>query len=260
MKTKFLTLALAALTIGLLGSCTKDNGPETPKLPAGALSGEFSVSADKKVHFSQGNLVATIDASGAPTAWKFSAHQYDCLGEGGANKTIGATAGDVDLFGWSTSTNGGTSTTDNYGIKTSTTNSDYSGDFYDWGKAVGDGNTWRTLSKDEWTYLFSNHSKKWVTVNGVNGYVIAPDGFEGTLSDSYADDAALAANNLVFLPAAGTRDGSNVTVVGIGGLYWSSTAYDESFAYHVSFFSLSVGPDYDGRYFGRSVRLVTEVK
>ena len=44
-------------------------------------------------------------------------------------------------------------------------------------------------------YLFNNHSKKWATVNGVNGYVIAPDGFAGTLADSYADDAALAADN-----------------------------------------------------------------
>ena len=58
-------------------------------LPANALPGEFSVSGTKKVHFSQGNLVATIDATGAPTAWKLAANQYDYLGEGGANKTIG---------------------------------------------------------------------------------------------------------------------------------------------------------------------------
>ena len=343
MKTKLFTLALAALTIGLLGSCKKEDpkvsvtgvtldkteltltvgdpdvkltatvapdnatdktvswssdktefatvdnqgnvhavAPGTANItvtttdgnktatcvvtvkaafPEGALSGVFSVSATKKVHFSKGNLVATIDASGAPTAWKFSAHQYDCLGEGGANKTIGATAGDVDFFGWSTSTNGGTSTTDNYGIKTSTTNSDYSGDFYDWGKAVGDGNTWRTLSKDEWTYLFNNNSKKWATVNGVKGWVIAPDGFAGTLSSTYADDAALVANNLVFLPAAGFRYGSDVYGVGELGSYWSSTAYGSIDAYGVSFNSSDVRPGYDDYLFsGYSVRLVTEVK
>ena len=259
MKTKLLTLALAALTIGLLGSCKKDNGPKTPKLPEGALSGIFSVSADKKVYFSKGNLVATIDNSGAPTAWKFAANQYDYIGNAIANNSIGSTAGDIDLFGWSTSTNGGTSTTDNYGIKTSTTGSDYSGGFYDWGKAVGDGNTWRTLSNDEWTYLFTNHSKKWATVNGVTGYVIAPDGFAGTLSDTYADDAELAtAGNLVFLPAAGYRDGSSVSDVGVCGLYWSSTAYDIGDAHSVGFDSSGVSPDGGYRNFGFSVRLIAE--
>ena len=236
---------------------------------ADALAGEFTVadpdgianSGDEtKVHFSQGNLVATIDASGVPTAWKFAAHQYDCLGEDGANRTIGVATGDVDLFGWSTSNNGGTSTTDNYGIKTSTNNSDYSGDFYDWGKAVGDGSTWRTLSKDEWTYLFNNHSKKWATVNGVNGYVIAPDGFEGELADSYENDAELVtAGNLVFLPAAGDRLGSDVNNVGDGGRYWSSSAYNENLAYGVYFYSSDVSPDDLGtRRNGYSVRLITE--
>ena len=187
-------------------------------------------------------------------------HQYDCLGEGGANKTIGSAAGDVDLFGWSTSTNGGTSTTDNYGIKNSTATSDYSGDFYDWGKAVGDGNTWRTLTTAEWTYLFNNHSKKWATVNGVNGYVIAPDGFEGELADSYANDAELVtAGNLVFLPAAGSRYGSNVYNVGDGGYYWSSTAYEELGAFRVRFTKGGVSPGMiGGRDAGCSVRLITE--
>ena len=241
----------------------------TPKI-AGALKGVFSVSATKKVRFSQGNLVATIDASGAPTAWKFSAHQYDCLGEGGANKTIGVTAGDVDLFGWSTSTDGGTSTTDNYGIKTSTTAIDYSGDFYDWGKAVGDGNTWRTLTTAEWQYLFNygsyqsdirKNKYKWATVNGVGGYVIAPDDFTGTLQESYANDAGLAdAGNLVFLPAAGFRYGSDVYGVGEIGSYWSSTACGSIDAYGVSFISSDVSPGYDDyRFSGDSVRLVTEV-
>ncbi|MCQ2156005.1 MAG: hypothetical protein MJY57_02230, partial [Bacteroidales bacterium] len=119
---------------------------------------------------------------------------------------------------------------------------------------------WRTLSTAEWTYLFNNHTKKWATVNGVNGYVIAPDGFEGTLADSYADDAALAAaGNLVFLPAAGGRGGSRVDYVGFYGYYWSSTAYDEYYAYRVFFYSDNVYPDAIGsRDVGCSVRLITE--
>lgn len=60
------------------------------------------------------------------------------------------------------------------------------------------------LSRDEWKYLFNNHSKKWAKVNGMNGYVIAPDGFAGSLSDSYPDDAALAADKLVSFPLQAT--------------------------------------------------------
>ncbi len=232
----------------------------TPVAPtiAGALTGEFSVSATKKVYFSQGNLVATIDASGAPTAWKFAANQYESIGANVANTKIGKEAGDIDLFGWSTD-----AASNNWGIhtKTSETKNFTTGNFKDWGKAVGDGNTWRTLSKAEWTYLFNNHSKKWATVNGVKGYVIAPDGFAGTLSDTYADDAALAANNLVFLPAAGDRAAFSVTVFGSDGFYWSSSTDSEDEPYDLHFTSSSVKPNRtDKRNIGMSVRLVTEVK
>ncbi|MBQ0124369.1 MAG: hypothetical protein KBS58_06010 [Bacteroidales bacterium] len=117
----------------------------------------------------------------------------------------------------------------------------------------------------EWTYLFNNHSKKWATVNGVVGYVIAPDDFTGTLQESYANDAGLAdAGNLVFLPATGYRHGSNVSYVGTKGYYWSSSAYGEYgpyAAYSVDLDDFSVHPDSGiERKFGSSVRLVTEVK
>ena len=122
------------------------------------------------------------------------------------------------------------------------------------------------MTTAEWQYLFNwdtsdvrNGKCKWATVNGVGGYVIAPDDFTGTLQETYADDAALAANNLVFLPAAGNRDGSNVNYAG-NGYYWSSTAYNESFAYYVFFFSDDVYPGVLTRDYGFSVRLVTEVK
>lgn len=105
-----------------------------------------------------------------------------------------------------------------------------------------------------------NHTNKWATVNGVNGYIIAPDGFEGTLADSYADDAALAAaGNLVFLPAAGYGSGSHIGSVGRRGIYWSSTAdnEDESHAFNVNFYSDDVSPDnYGARDNGYSVRLI----
>ena len=208
--------------------------------PNSALPGVFSVSATKKVHFSKGNLWADGD-----NALHFEANQYSYASSWNASH--------VSHFTWSSTV-------------AAAVGNNNSGDYLfcdesnkvsvDGGEAI-----YYALSKDEWTYLFNNHSKKWATVNGVNGYVIAPDGFTGELASSYADDAALAsAGNLVFLPAAGYRDGSDVSGVGGGGLYWSSTASDEGRAYYVSFFSLGVFPDLDFRSRGFSVRLITESK
>ena len=234
--------------------------------PECALAGKFSVSASKQVQFSKGNLVATIDAAGTPTAWKFAANQYDCLGEGGANKTIGTAAGDVDFFGWST-----VATT--YGISTSKNNADYSGDFVDWGNNIGDGSTWRTLSKDEWVYLFetcTNASSLYecgVTVCGKkNCVIIAPDNWDTSanpLQTSYDATAWATAEaaGLVCLPAAGSRYGSDVDYIGDVGYYWSSTAGGSNDAYNVYFISNDVYPGLsDFRNRGSSVRLITESK
>lgn len=222
-------------------------------LPDGALPGIFTVSPEgKKVYFSQGNLTYDINAS--TNKWKFYEHQYDCAANGDASSTL------ISQFTWG------------YGTwSTSPNGTDYqTGDFTDWGSQIGDGNTWRTLTTAEWQYLLNygvytsdvrNGKYKWATVNGVNGYVIAPDDFSGELANTYADDAALAANNLVFLPAAGSRVGSGVNAVGDIGHYWSSTASGEDNAYSVYLDSNFVTPDEVGyRLFGYSVRLITESK
>ena len=129
----------------------------------------------------------------------------------------------------------------------------------DWGSRIGDGDTWRTLTNDEWTYLLTNHSCKSASLNGVNGYVIAPDGFSGELAESY-DDAALATDKLVFLPVAGFRGGLMVSLVGDSGFYWSSSAKDSNRAYCIMFLSgFSAAPVDDFRDYGYSVRLVTDV-
>ena len=210
-----------------------------PDLPAGALAGVFSVSDTKKVYFSKGNLY--YDGS----ALNFEANQS------AFNSSYESCY--VSLFTWSSTV-------------AAAVGESNSGDnlFCDENHKVavnGSEAIYYALSKDEWKYLFDNHSKQWATVNGVNGYVIAPDGFAGTLAASYADDAALAADNLVFLPAAGYRYGSDVLSVGVSGLYWSSAAYGESLAYGVSFDRLDVTPgSNDYRDFGYSVRLITDVK
>ena len=245
--------------------------------PDGMLSGEFTVSDpngipnsgdETKVHFSKGNLWYGKVEGAAEATFQFEGKQYEF-------HTYDSTNGLWGFFGWvGTSSTVFTSAPEIYGVSTSATRSDYgnvAGESLkaDWGKTIGDGNTWRTLTQKEWEYLFNKHSYKWVSVNNVFGYVIAPD--QVTLSEGKTSYTETELNdaNLVFLPAAGCRadfmSDSSIDIAGVGeyGQYWSSsssTNYDE-LANTVYFENSFVGTtdDYPSpRSFGHSVRLVTE--
>ncbi|MBQ7631413.1 MAG: hypothetical protein IJS82_01440 [Paludibacteraceae bacterium] len=88
--------ALQADSISVVAPSDDPNTPVTP-LSEGVLSGEFSVSATKKVHFSQGNL----QYQATTNTWRFADNQYTRC------KTNGYIAEDydgwIDLFGWGTS-------------------------------------------------------------------------------------------------------------------------------------------------------------
>ena len=252
----------------------------------GMLSGEFSVSDTKKVHFSKGNLQATYD--GSSWTWSFATNQWDYIGNAAANNAITGNGtvssnGTVDLFGWST-------TATNYGIHNSQDNSDYSGDFIEWGNnPITNGgnkaNMWHTLDKDEWGYLFQTRtdaSNKFgaAKVNGKTGIVLLPDNWtlpSGcdftpgiTSASTGADWSLVASTNIyegddwtamekagaVFLPAAGNRSGSDVGYGGSIGYYWSATPYDTNKAYFRYFDSNFYTQHYNNRYYGFSVRLV----
>ena len=224
-----------------------------------------------QVHFAQGNLRYT---SGA---WSFFDNQWDYYTTYSADSW--------DKFGWSTS-----ATT--YGMNTSTSSSTYSGDFKDWGNAVGSG--WRTLTSAEWTYVFSTRTTggtvfgtssaryAHATINtdgtSVNGMILFPDGVDiastevttaGSINATSAwatkcttaQWSALAAKGCVFLPAAGYRYGTSVYNFGSYGYYWSSSPNGASYAYKVTFYSGVLNPaDYDVREGGNSVRLVRQVE
>ena len=143
----------------------------------------------------------------------------------------------------------------------------------DWGTAIDDKGTWRTLTTAEWQYLFNGRSnasslyKNGVTVCGKeNCLIIAPDNWDTSakpLNASYDATAWATAEaaGLVCLPAAGRRRGSDVGYVGDRGYYWSSTAFDGNYAYYVVFNSSDVcSDDCDYRSRGFSVRLITESK
>ena len=255
---------------------------EEPFVPEGALSGEFSVSATTKVHFSQGNLQYQASTNN----WRFAAHQYDTIG--GANANISPTYnGWIDLFGWGT------------GINPTYTSTDYNDyvTFTDWGgNAIINGgdeaNLWRTLTKDEWVYLFYGRADAATkfglgSVNGVNGTILLPDNWTLPTGASFAasttqgladqgtyyydDNGGHFADNTytaeqwtvmesagaVFLPAAGGRYGTDVYNVGSYGYYWSATPSGTNGAYYLYFYSDYLSPQsFSIRYYGRSVRLV----
>ncbi len=255
----------------------------------GYLPGKFSVSADKQVYFSKGNLQATTTDLGASWTWAFAEHQWDYVGKAAANTAINgngtvSTNGTVDLFSWvgasSTWTGGaqygiinfpGLDNVNDYGTGENEPLKS------DWGNCIGEG--WYTLSYAEWKYLLNNANETRAnkygigTVHGKLGLIILPDGYEapsgisttfvpGTTNTTYsdADWSAMEAAGAVFLPAAGEQDiFSGVVDVGSVGYYWSSSADGANLAYTVFFNSGVLDPaTYSHRYWGFSVRLVYE--
>ena len=264
----------------------------------GAIPGQFTVSSTgTKVYFSKGNLQAKISSysSNAATAseWKFADNQYNCIGNAAGNTSFD-TGSWVDLFSWV----GNSADDDTYGLITFTSNSqanhgNVSGESLktDWGTAAAPsiGSGWRTLTKDEWVYLINvdnSGSYRQVTVgsdkkapyghasvNGVNGLVLLPDGWDGSVhsgftygksswSNVYTESSTpkwseMESAGCVFLPAAGYRLGTDVGYVGDYGHYWSSTAGGSYGACLLYFDDDDVYPDYyDDRCSGFSVRLV----
>ena len=251
--------------------------------------GTFSVSADKQVTFSKGNLQYTQSTN----TWSFAEHQYDYIGtdnvtggsvssdQYGDSKSGTGLADKIDLFGWSTSAT-------NFGVSTSTDDNDYSGSFVDWGTntiGLDAPNTWRTLTDNEWNYLRYNRTNAddlvgVAQVNGVNGLVFLPDnwtcpsgvtfksGFHNNYGVEYyaayqtftADQwSTLESAGAVFLPAAGDRRGTNVNYVQNYGNYWSATEYDGYGAYYLNFGSDAAGMYLYSRPSGLSVRLVKDL-
>ena len=261
---------------------------EQPNPSAGI--GVFSVSADKQVTFSPGNLQYTQSTN----TWSFAENQYDYIGTDnvtGGDVTSDPTYGDsksgagladkVDLFGWSTAAT-------NFGVSTSTDwENDYLGSFVDWGtNKIGNDapNTWRTLTRDEWEYLLNNRPnasslKGIAEVNGVNGLILLPDnwtcpsgvsfksGFHSNYGFHYyaayqtftAEQwSQLESAGAIFLPAAGCRIGSDMGDRQLG-CYWSATEGNGGGAHYLRFSSDEAGMSSWYRRDGQSVRLVKDL-
>ena len=285
--------------------------PPTPSdtIPEGAINGLFTINeAGDKVYFSQGNL----QYQASTNTWRFAEHQWDFVGtqtpnylgyvagtvSGSDNINISPTYnGWIDLFGWGTSgwDSGNTyyhpwddwepepgneeeyhlhslyGPPGEHSISGSYANSD-------WGiynAIINGGNRsgiWRTLSIEEWIYLFYTRSTNSdarfaiACLNGVNGVVLLPDSW--TLGNfnlnniniggsDYGDNVissteweVLEQFGVVFLPAAGVRskwfeDGIvHVYNGNITGDYWSiscSTDYNSEYNYMARILDFSGG-------------------
>ena len=259
---------------------------------------QFSVGANTKVAFSSGNLQAVFpQANTLLKSYQAAPHQYDMIGNAVANNCIGnnqvTTAGTVDLFGWVGKSSG--SNMGNQGICNDTDDSHYGNKAgeplrSEWGPGMtidgytgyqSEGTNWRTLTKDEWVYLFNgrtNHSQKYGLgiVNGVKGMIVLPDDWTlpeglsfitGTSNWNNVYDIAqweqMEWNGAVFLPAAGYRTGVECLLSNDDGNYWSSTSSPDNagIAFSMTFRSNHFVTDqYWNRHYGCSVRLVRNVQ
>lgn len=244
----------------------------------GALKGVFSVSADKKVRFSQGNLRYVVGTQ----KWSFYDHQYDYCNTGTYD---GHHSDTISLFTWGYDAEKSISPDGcEKNVSRTSGNLELS---EDWGYVFGgDSSVWRTLTTDEWQYLIDTRAVHGSTGEGysyqraeinsdvedgkVYGLILYPDNYTAqTNADSYtsAQWAEMETDGCVFLPVAGYRTGCTIDYFGPSrnseGYYWSSSASNEGdeSKYFVNFDTSAVTPDaITEEYYGHSVRLVTDVK
>lgn len=262
------------------------------------IKGLFSVSEDKQVYFSQGNLREKLFSYHDPSS-SFPYHTYKYIFESKQYLLTdeGLLSYDYNYFSWraavSTDDVFFTNSRDEDGVEHP--NPDFSVRLDDGSEQAG---IWRTLSAEEWMYLFSYKRdgvnsldddydndarrgmyRKGVTVMGrKNCIVLYPDGYQGTKVEDFntetfnvesAYNEATAAG-IVFLAANGNTGVSGLPTES-AGIYWSSTPNPGSVDYaHVLYFqSLEDKAGWLDRYVnpkgnyprsaGCSVRLVRDI-
>lgn len=259
---------LVLLVLLFAFSCAKNSDSESADkedrvFPDNAVKGVFSVSDTTEVCFAKGNVRFNAKFN----SWEYSEHQYDYIGV--QNEHISVCNGNwIDLFGWGTGSKPWTCSCENTDYK----------DFYDWGQHFGDFGEWQTLSNDEWNYvLFGRQTASGVlfakaSVNDTNGLMLFPDDWEKTLyavenqndvTSPYSSnkitapvwDSVFQSHGVVFLPAAGSRNGKYVSMYKTKGFYWTSSGNKETEAFALSFSGSSVEMKTFDRFYGCSVRL-----
>ena len=201
-------------------------------LPEGALCNTFSISKDKKVAFSKGNL----QYQASTNTWRFAEEQYALAGKN--NENISATYdGWIDLFGWGTS-----GYNNKFPYLYDAPHSDFgdgmnsiAGTNYDWGSnPISNGENksgiWRTLSADEWGYLLFDrpNAAKLVgagSVNSQNGLFILPDGYTDSVFTDYTGKSV----PLISFASKGVQHDGDYWYYGISNAFSHNTYSIEQF-------------------------------
>ena len=112
------------------------------------------------------------------------------------------------------------------------------------------GGDWRVPTDAEWTALRNTTLYDWVWTTDYNG-----SGKNGMLVTRKTGPCS---GNSIFLPAAGYRFDSDLYFEGVNGYYWSSSLSTDSsvIAWRMNFYSGGVYRNYDGRFYGNSLRPV----
>ena len=284
MKIKILSRSwFLILAIVCLSSCGGDDKVDAD-VNNNFIAKDFTVGQGRRVVFSQGNL----QYQASTKSWRFAAQQYSVIGQD--NRNISSTnSGWIDLFGWATSGYNNSNpyqTSINYSIYGQPISGlSLVGAYanYDWGvyNAIENGGItsglWRTLTQEEWNYLFHTRSmadQKYgrANVSQIPGMVLLPDAWVlpagcsfspmasnfSANSYSQAQWKAMEANGAVFLPAAGFRLISSPRDINVSGNYWSVSSVDKFSATSLYFANdtLNAMREDNNRYNGYSVRVV----
>ena len=282
------------------GTGTGTGGTVGEAIEGCLVNGKFSVARDRQVWFSKGNL----QYQASTNTWRFAEKQYNIVGTD--NDNVSSTYdGWIDLFGWGTSGwYSGANCYRPYDVSTDFADFYVGGTAYfglygeyahaDWGvhNAISNGGNqaglWRTLTKDEWSYVIYGRLSS--TVNGVAnahfakavvcdvpGMILFPDVYShpanvpqpecvNGVSNGYTVNlysaeqwADMEKCGCVFLPAAGAHSGTMTHEVGVYGFYYSVTPFCDNGAvtFMFDYQWVSVANLY-GRNEGRSVRLVRD--
>ena len=224
--------------------------------------GAFSVSDTKQITFSPGNL----QYNPTDSLWQFASSQLEYLSEANLEESSDYT-GWVDLLVWKKNTYG---------------------HFVDWGtNKIGNDapNTWRTLTHEEWSYLYNGRDNAEylfgiAQLGDVKGLIFLPDnwvcpaglsfkaGFcENSGADYYAgcqkytldEWSKLEAAGAVFLPAAGHRCETKIFALQIYGYYWTATNSLREQASYFEFIDSNAKMSACDKYIAQSVRLVKDL-
>lgn len=277
----------------------------------GALNSLFSISTTSQIRFSKGNLQYIGSAS--QPYWKFADNQWECMGTTTGQNSDRSDV-DRDLFGWGTSgwnngntyyrpydTDGANNLYDPYygpprayGLMGEYANSDWGiyNSVVNGGEQAG---LWRTLTQEEWDYLYSTREASTLNgienaryveakVNDVQGAILFPDYYNhptdvampvginnrnsqgGWYSNTYSKEEwiRMEKEGAVFLPAAGQRHGVFVKDINEIGAYWASSCHYSAYLQDMcvgsfGFYSSSHSGYTGSPSVGSSVRLVFDV-